>query len=178
APSSPEAVVRAYFQAVNQRDYRTAWRLGGSNLGQSYGAFVSGFRGTEHDTVTINDTYDNTVAVHLVAVQTDGSTRSYSGVYTVSDHVISSAHVVQAPGSDEGLCGAPNNPWDYNFCHRGGLIYQPDAGFCSTFDCIETFEQGTGYVVQCQDGMFSHSGGKSGVCSYHDGEKRNLYGPS
>ena len=28
------------------------------------------------------------------------------------------------------LCGAPPNPWGYNFC-GGGLIYSPDPSFCS-----------------------------------------------
>ncbi len=73
-------------------------------------------------------------------------------------------------------CGAPSNPWGYNFC-SGNLIYSPDPGFCGVFSCIGTFDNGKGYVVQCVDGMFSKSGGRSGVCSYHGGYQRDLYGP-
>lgn len=73
------------------------------------------------------------------------------------------------------LCGAPPNPWGYNFC-GGGLIYAPDPSFCSYFHCIPSFWQSTnGYVDQCNDGTFSHSGGRSGACSYHGGENRPLY---
>jgi hypothetical protein len=29
--------------------------------------------------------------------------------------------------------------------------------------------------MQCKDGKFSHSGGRQGSCSYHDGNRRPLY---
>lgn len=72
------------------------------------------------------------------------------------------------------LCGAPSNPWNYNFC-SGNLISSPPSDFCSYFTCISSFWKGTGYVVQCGDATFSKSGGHTGVCSYHGGFKRNLY---
>ena len=72
-------------------------------------------------------------------------------------------------------CGAPQNPWGYNFCGRGGYITNPPSDFCSYFDCIDNFPNGKGYVVQCIDGRFSKSGGRQGACSYHGGEKRPLY---
>jgi hypothetical protein len=72
-------------------------------------------------------------------------------------------------------CGAPANPWGYNFC-GGSLIYQPDADFCGYFNCIPSFWKSTnGYVDQCVDGTYSHSGGRQGACSHHGGEKRPLY---
>jgi hypothetical protein len=73
-------------------------------------------------------------------------------------------------------CGAPANPWGYNFCGTGGFIYSPPANFCSYFACIPNFWKSTnGYVEQCSDSMFSHSGGRSGSCSYHGGNKQPLY---
>jgi hypothetical protein len=47
-----------------------------------------------------------------------------------------------------------------------------DSGsdFCGTHACIDNFDNGSGYIVQCVDGMWSHSGGLSGACSYHGGE--------
>jgi hypothetical protein len=47
-----------------------------------------------------------------------------------------------------------------------------DSGgdFCSTHSCIDNFYNGSGYIVQCADGMWSHSGGESGACSWHGGE--------
>ena len=72
-------------------------------------------------------------------------------------------------------CGAPANPWGYNFC-SGSLIYSPPSNFCSYFNCIPSFWKSTnGYVDECQDGTYSHSGGRSGACSYHGGELRPLY---
>ena len=73
-------------------------------------------------------------------------------------------------------CGAPSNPWGYNFC-GGNYIYSPPGNFCSYFSCIASFWKSTnGYVEQCVDGMFSHSGGRSGSCSYHGGNRQPLYG--
>ncbi|HMI99250.1 MAG TPA: hypothetical protein VK488_05400 [Gaiellaceae bacterium] len=51
----------------------------------------------------------------------------------------------------------------------------PAADFCDSHDCIESFYDGTGYIVQCNDGMWSHSGGRPGACSYHGGESGNVY---
>jgi hypothetical protein len=49
-----------------------------------------------------------------------------------------------------------------------------DAGaFCETHSCIAHFGSGTGYIVQCADGMWSHSGGLQGACSWHGGETGN-----
>jgi outer membrane biosynthesis protein TonB len=75
------------------------------------------------------------------------------------------------------LCGAPPNPWNYNFC-SGGTISSPPSNLCNYFNCITSFWKSTnGYVEECNDGMYSHSGGVSGACSYHGGELRPLLGP-
>jgi hypothetical protein len=47
----------------------------------------------------------------------------------------------------------------------------PNARFCLTHTCIANFGNGHGSVVQCSDGEWSHSGGLSGACAYHGGEK-------
>lgn len=52
----------------------------------------------------------------------------------------------------------------------------PDsASFCSTHACIDSFDSGSGYIVQCEDGEWSHSGGRPGACSYHGGETGRTY---
>jgi hypothetical protein len=67
------------------------------------------------------------------------------------------------------------NPWGYNFS-PGSVIKSPPGDFCSYFPCIASFWDSTnGYVVQCGDGDFSHSGGRSGVCSHHGGYSRTLF---
>jgi hypothetical protein len=73
------------------------------------------------------------------------------------------------------ICGAPSNPWNYNFC-GGGTISSPSSNFCNYFHCIPSFWQSTnGYVEECQDSTYSHSGGRSGSCSSHGGNLRALY---
>lgn len=52
----------------------------------------------------------------------------------------------------------------------GSFSHATDAQFCSTHTCIENFPNGSGSIVQCADGEWSHSGGRSGACSDHGGE--------
>ena len=73
------------------------------------------------------------------------------------------------------LCGAPPNPFGYNFCGRGGYITSPAGTVCSYFDCIANFYNGVGYMVECGDGTYSMSGGRRGACSYHGGVSRPVY---
>jgi hypothetical protein len=85
-------------------------------------------------------------------------------------------------GPGNNLCGAPPNPWGYNFC-GGNLIYNPpNPTFCSYFNCIASFwtedRPNDGYVIQCVDSRFSLSGGEAGSpCSSHGGPSRTLYAP-
>jgi hypothetical protein len=53
----------------------------------------------------------------------------------------------------------------------GSYSHAGDQTFCEEHECIGRFEQEPGYVVECSDGTFSHSGGISGACSDHGGEK-------
>jgi hypothetical protein len=53
----------------------------------------------------------------------------------------------------------------------GSSSHSQDAAFCASHECIPSFPEGNGTVVQCQDGEWSHSGGVSGACSGHGGTK-------
>lgn len=69
------------------------------------------------------------------------------------------------------------NPWGYNFTH-GTRIYAPADGFCNYFACVTTFTtSANGYVVECVNGKYSHSGGQKGVCSRDGGWWRDLLQP-
>ncbi|HEV2891761.1 MAG TPA: hypothetical protein VGX28_15425 [Frankiaceae bacterium] len=82
-----------------------------------------------------------------------------------------------APKPAVSTCGAAANPWGYNHCGRGSYISSPPSSFCSYFDCIPSFWESTnGYVMRCDDGMYSHSGGRQGSCSHHGGNDEPLYG--
>jgi hypothetical protein len=85
----------------------------------------------------------------------------------------------QPPKPTSPPCQATNgNPWCYNFV-PGKLIYYPPSGFCKYFACISSLygsdDPGDGYIVQCNDGSYSQSGGEKGACSYHNGVMRPLY---
>jgi hypothetical protein len=95
APRGPAGVVRAYFTAINRHDYRRAWRLGGHVSSATYGEFASGLGTTSRDTLVVLSVNEDTVTARLVAVQTDGSVKTYEGTYVVSDGVIAQASVRQ-----------------------------------------------------------------------------------
>jgi hypothetical protein len=78
------------------------------------------------------------------------------------------------PPPAKNLCGAPSNPWGYNFC-GGATITSPPGDFCQYFNCIGNFWNGRGYVIECNDATYSKSGGIRGSCSYHQGDLRPLY---
>jgi hypothetical protein len=70
------------------------------------------------------------------------------------------------------------NPWDYTLVNTGHILYQPNAAVCDYLTCIASFWDHTnGYVDECQDGEFSHSGGIQGACSHHGGENQPVYQP-
>lgn len=71
--------------------------------------------------------------------------------------------------------GVNGNPWGYDFS-PGNYIYNPDAAFCTYFTCVTTFWTKTnGYVVECGNGDYSHSGGVRGACSRDGGVSQILY---
>lgn len=91
------------------------------------------------------------------------------------------AHTVAANASVQTVaaktkCQAVNkNPWCYNFVH-GLLIYHPHTTFCHYFACVSDFWKATrGYVVECWNGKYSHSGGRRGVCAHDKNVRRTLY---
>jgi len=87
--AEPEAVVTAYFAAINNREYQTAWDLGGKNLGDpDYDAFVAGYATTERDSISQVSVQGTVVTLVLNALQTDGTSHSYHATYTVLDGVI------------------------------------------------------------------------------------------
>ena len=78
------------------------------------------------------------------------------------------------PVATPDLCGAPANPFGYNFCQRGQFIVQPDPATCQYFKpCAANFFEGdpnpnpNDYMVGCKDGTYSMSGGQPGACSGH-----------
>ena len=88
AAASPADVVEEYYAAVNARDYRKAWDLGGSSLSPTYTSLKNGYAQVEEDDVVIESVDGDTVSVSLTASLFDGNTEQYVGSYTVKHGVI------------------------------------------------------------------------------------------
>jgi hypothetical protein len=174
---SAAAVVEAYFAAINAENYEEAWSLGGDNLGGSYAQFAAGFAATDTDAVQILSTSGSTVTVDLTSTQTDGTQQQYTGTYTVTGQAISSASISQAGAPPSAsTCGAPANPYGYTFCDVGSHVTNPPTDICTYFkSCIENFWNGRGYMVECNDGTYSMSGGIEDACSDHGRVERPVY---
>jgi serine/threonine protein kinase len=97
AALTPGQVVQAYYQAINEHQYRTAWNLGGQNRlpRTTYANYVAGFNGTASDVVEILSVSGNVVTAQLTANQTAGPAKVYAGTYDVTDGQITSFDVVQ-----------------------------------------------------------------------------------
>ncbi|QLQ39489.1 hypothetical protein [Micromonospora robiginosa] len=74
----------------------------------------------------------------------------------------------------ERRCGAPPNPFGYDFC-GGNRIRKPAAGICDWFECVPGFWSGRGWLVQCRDGAVSRTGGQRDVCAGHRGLRRSVW---
>jgi hypothetical protein len=96
---TPADTVRAFFAALNHRDYLKAWRLDTfDHSSEDYRQFVSGYAGTLRSVVTILSTDGNVVSASLTAHQTNGTVQNYQGTYTVTNGVITGAHVLAVSG--------------------------------------------------------------------------------
>jgi hypothetical protein len=104
AMPAPQEVVRAYIAAINARDWRQVWQLGGRRLSPSYRAMVAGYAGTVRDEIQSLRVRGDLVTVELAAYQAGRPERTYRVDYRVRDGVITSAgllasSVTPAPGS-------------------------------------------------------------------------------
>ena len=94
-----EGVVQQYYQFLNNRDFQSAWALGGSNVnnGVGYDQWVAGYSGTASISLSTWSYYpgSNAVGVTITALQDGGTTNVYQGSYTVLNGVIVGADIVQ-----------------------------------------------------------------------------------
>jgi hypothetical protein len=89
--ANPAATVKAYFAAINEHRFLKAWELVGER--GSFKTFAAGFAGTAHDAVRIVSVKGDVVTATLTATQQDGSAKTFSGTYTVTNGVIESSDV-------------------------------------------------------------------------------------
>jgi len=92
----PAQVVREYVTAINRRDWRQVWDLGGKNLGRApyatYAGMISGYQGTIRDALTEMHVSGNTVTGHFLAYQAGNVIQPYRFHYTVRSGVIVSGY--------------------------------------------------------------------------------------
>lgn len=123
-------------------------------------------------TVNLTDTPEPTAT----SVPTEVPTSVPTAIPTTMPTQAPVATQPPAPTATPVPTGLYGNPWGYNLTAPGNEIYNPPATICNYFPCIKSFWTSTnGYVDECMDGMYSHSGGVTGACSRHGGEAQPLY---
>ncbi len=120
-PASPREVVRAYFAAINSRDWPKVWRIGGDHMSDSYGAMVAGYTDTIRDVVASTRVSGDHVIATLRAYEVGGAIQVFKVEYTVRNGLITAGRVLAVyswpgdtviPASASGLApGAPSMPW-------------------------------------------------------------------
>jgi len=95
-PTTPVAIVQAYYAAITRHQYLRAWNLGGRNsrAGLTFSQFENGFSTTRADRVTIISHAGDAVTARLTALQTDGSVKNFYGKYLVENGVITTFAVI------------------------------------------------------------------------------------
>lgn len=106
-PAAAEAVVRAYYAAIDARDFASAyaqWSDGGKASGQSFERFRDGYANTESVRVEVGTATDEEgaagsryirVPMELHARQRDGGTRHYRGSFILRAVVADGANAEQ-----------------------------------------------------------------------------------
>ncbi len=91
--ADPKAVVLAFYDAVNARDYDRAWALGGKNLGKHPNAasLGKGYKNTISSDIAVDSVDGNTVNIRLWATEQTPNGKQlaqFSGFYTVENGMI------------------------------------------------------------------------------------------
>jgi len=125
--TGPRAVVDSYFAAINQRDWRRAWQLGGESSSPSYRDMIDEYASTEQDVIRVMRVDGNQAIVRVRAYQADGKCQVYQMYFVVQDGMI--VHATQqllttAAESHGGPDGHPARP--------PGSVTKPDSGASET----------------------------------------------
>lgn len=175
AGGSPVDALSNYWRAINTGDYRAAYGYLGPGQDPK-STWVSAHEAAGIQSATFSGTATSvsnaTATVRVDFLQTQDQTsgcRTWSGNYQMIEQggswLIAKAEITPSPCS--GAAPAPSPPTSTS----GPGV----TDFCSAHTCIPNFPNGAGYIVQCADGEWSHSGGLSGACSDHGGETATRY---
>jgi hypothetical protein len=180
APGAPQSnssagvdatnAVSNYWQAISSGDFQGAYGYLGPGQ-EAESTWIASHQGAGIQSATFSGTAtsvgSDTATVHVDFLETQDQTsgcRDWSGDYQMVEQggswLIAKAQIT--PSSCSGTTPAP--------AASTSTSAGTEAGFCTTHTCIPNFPNGNGYIVQCQDGEWSHSGGLPGACSDHGGE--------
>jgi hypothetical protein len=186
----PLAAVNLYWHSIDVHDFAAAYGyLAPGTVPQSEAQFASDEQNAGIHSATFRGSVvsdvGNTSTVATNSLVTDDSqfgcrtwTGSYALAYESGRWLITKAMITPAPCTGSPNSTAPQSETSAGATPQttpaveapGSYSHATDADFCSTRRCIPNFPNGNGYIVQCVDGQWSHSGGLSGACSDHGGE--------
>jgi hypothetical protein len=190
----PVSSLEKYWHSIDAHRFATAYGYLASGItSQSQSQFVAdeehaGILSVSfHGQATSSDGSAATVNVtHLTTDDAQFGCRTWTGAYELARRgarwVIERADIKPAPcitGGSTSPSAVPASPPSTSTPTApsttvegpGSFSHATDVGFCTTHQCIPNFPNGNGYIVQCVDGEWSHSGGLSGACSDHGGER-------
>jgi hypothetical protein len=197
-PLGPLAVVQRYWRDIASGSFAAAYVfLAAGSVPQNQAQFVSDERAAQIQSVGFRGSLvPSTGSSATVAVDSLTTTDEQSGCRTwTGDYILDRSNnrwrITQASITPAPCLGAPNSSGTATSTVSNGATgagtsttpvvaegpgsysHAGDTQFCSTGShvCIPNFPNGNGYVVQCVDGEWSHSGGLSGACSDHGGER-------
>jgi len=107
--AGPASVARAYYAAVNRRNWPKAWQLAGNSdrgYGPAYHRWVDGYNCTVWDQITRITSRGDRLLVLVRARETGGVVQDYRFSYVVSDGVLTQPRTLKFSGHAPQGCGS------------------------------------------------------------------------
>jgi hypothetical protein len=94
--SGPAQVVIGFFEAIDKRQWGTAWALGGDHLYSSASAFIAAWSKISHVSVTVLGVRGHTVLARVVATSPSGTSQVLRQAFVVENGAIVSREAAPA----------------------------------------------------------------------------------
>ena len=186
----PLGTVDRYWRDIGAGRYAAAFHyIASGAIPQTQAQFVSDERQSQIASIDFHGqlvaTTSSSATVTVSSLTTDDSQfgcRTWTGTYQLTNDgnrwLIARAAITPtscstpqpppATSPSASADGGPGTTSDSTSVEApGSTSHATDMEFCTTHACIPNFPDGNGYIVQCADGAWSHSGGLSGACSDH-----------
>jgi hypothetical protein len=183
--ASAKSYVTRFYESMNISDYRAAWKRmppAARSQAGSFARWKAGYRQTmSSDATDVSATMvgqtSGTVTLTLRATDLDACADEVHQRFAVTWDLTRTGGRWAASSIDSTKISGRAPAMDATSCDGADqenlptlpAAPEPSVGFCEIHDCIENFDNGTGTIALCADGMYSHSGGNQGACSGHGG---------